>query len=365
VDSDPYALAHSGDGMDGYISTFTISPTSTANAPTCLTASVNSDVQIVLQWTASTTLVTGSLISMSVQRDDGNGMTTIATTSNTSPPYTDTTVVTSQTYDYQVASVNEGGVGAYSNIVTVTATSTASTTTSGGYGGKSNCDSNGFENNNSLRVYQVTYNIKTYEVQAYSPCGSVSAKMITPMQQSVLRLSLEPILLVDDIAIYSGFLDESEEKFKIAIQNKRHSFDETFYIHDKSIIKKYTGDTGYASEQQGTALPTVTSEQVTLSSVAMKSQSVQQIIPVENKKQIVDEKLVVEQIQYTPETIAEETIAEETIAEETIAEETIAEETIAEETMETTCGVGTKLVNGICKIIIPDETKFCFLFWCW
>ena len=37
----------------------------------------------------------GSLISMSVQLDDGNGMATIATTSNTSPPFTDTTVVTS------------------------------------------------------------------------------------------------------------------------------------------------------------------------------------------------------------------------------------------------------------------------------
>jgi len=60
-----------------------------------------------------------------------SGMATIATTSNTSPPYTDTTVVTLQTCDYQVASVNEGGVGAYSNMVTVTATPTASTTTSG------------------------------------------------------------------------------------------------------------------------------------------------------------------------------------------------------------------------------------------
>jgi hypothetical protein len=40
-------------------------------------------------------------------------------------------------------------------------------------------------------------------------------------------------------------------------------------------------------------------------------------------------------------------------------------EPIAKETMETTCGVGTKLLNGICKIIIPDETTFCFLFWCW
>jgi hypothetical protein len=95
VDSDTYALAYTGSTEDGCISTFTISPTSPANAPTSLTASVNSDVQIVLQWTASTTLGTGSLISMSVQSDDGSGMAIIATTSNTSPPYTDTTVVTS------------------------------------------------------------------------------------------------------------------------------------------------------------------------------------------------------------------------------------------------------------------------------
>jgi len=74
------------------------------------------------------------------------------------------------------------GVGAYYNIVTVTATTpTASTTTSGG--GKSNCDSNRFGNNNSLRVYPVMYDIETNEVQvyAYSTCGSVSAKMTTPM----------------------------------------------------------------------------------------------------------------------------------------------------------------------------------------
>jgi len=40
----------------------------------------------------------------------------------------------------------------------------------------------------------------------------------------------------------------------------------------------------------------------------MKSQSVRQIIPAENKKQIIDKKLVVEQIplvEYTPEPIVE------------------------------------------------------------
>ena len=220
----------------------------------------------------------------------------------------------------------------------------SASTTSGG-GGKNNCDSNGFGNNNSLRVYQVTYNIKTYEVQvqAYSTCGSVSAKMTTPMHQSILGLSTEQTLLDDRIAIYSGFLDESDEKFNISIQNKRHSFSETFYIHDKSIIKKYTGDTGYTSEQQGTALPTITSEQTTVvsePSVTQIVQTIEESIPIE--KQILDEPLEAPKLQsigYTPEPVAEE--------------------------IKPHCGVGTKLVDGICKIIKTDEPKFCFLFWCW
>ena len=137
-------------------------------------------------------------------------MATIATTSSTSLSYTDTTVVTSQTYDCQVASVNEAGVGAYSNIVNVTVTATPTTSTGGDEGRKNNYDSNRFENNNSLRVYGVNYNIETNEVQvqAYSTCGSVSAKMITLIQQSVLELSTEQTLLDDRIAIYLGFLNE-------------------------------------------------------------------------------------------------------------------------------------------------------------
>ena len=127
VDADGDGAGGSNRGAVNILYMVGISP---VNAPTSLTASVNSDVQIVLQWTASTTLGTCSLISMSVQRKDESGMATIATTSNTSPPYTDTTVVTSQTYGYQVASVNEDGVGSYSNIVT--ATPTAPTTTLGG-----------------------------------------------------------------------------------------------------------------------------------------------------------------------------------------------------------------------------------------
>ena len=154
------------------------------------------------------------------------------------------------------------------------------------------------------------YDIERNEVQVYtySTCGSVSAKMTTPMQQSVLGLSTEQTLLDDDLAIYFGFLDESEEKFNIVIQNKRHSFDETFYIHDKSIIKKYTGETGYTSEQQDTTLLAIVSHQVDVSSVIIKSQSVEQTITEENEKQIIVKTIVIDQIQYTPETISKETI---------------------------------------------------------
>ena len=113
------------------------------------------------------------------------------------------------------------------------------------------------------------------------------------MQQSVLGLSLDQTLLDDEIAIYSGFLDESKEKFNIVIQNKRYSFDETFYIHDKSIIKKYTRETVYTLEQQGTTLSAIVSQKVDASSVAIKSSSVEKIISEENEKQIINKKQIV------------------------------------------------------------------------
>ena len=213
-------------------------------------------------------------------------------------------------------------------------------------GGGNNCDSNGFGNNNSLRMYQVMYDVETNEVQvhAYSTCGSIQTKMTTPTGQSILGLSMEQPYLDDRIAIYSGFIDESDEKFNIVIQNKKQSFTETFYIHDKSIIKKYTGSTGYTSEQQGIALPTITSEQITVVSEPSVTQVVQTIdesIPIE--EQILDEPLETPQIQSI----------------------TYTHEPIVEEEIKPQCGVGTKLVDGICKIIKPDEPQFCFLFWCW
>ena len=132
--------------------------------------------------------------------------------------------------------------------------SSSTSATSSGGGGSDNCDSNGFGNNKSLRVYQVSYDINSYEVlvNAYSTCGSISAKMSTSNGQSILGLSTNQPFVDEKIIVYSGHLNELVDKFTILLENKRHSFDDTFYIHDKSILQKYLGTTGYTSEQQGT-----------------------------------------------------------------------------------------------------------------
>ncbi len=213
---------------------------------------------------------------------------------------------------------------------------------------KGNCDTHVLGNNSSLRIYEISYDVDTskVQVQAYSTCGSITAKISTPSGQSILGLSTDQPLIHSNVAVYSGFLDESDEKFNVSIQNKRDSFDETFYIYDKSISKQYSGDTGYTSQQQGTALPTVASKQTTVTSEPSITQIVQTIeepIVMETKKQIIDKTLETSKVQsigYTPEPVTDEEIKPK-------------------------CGVGTKLVDGICKIIKTDEPKFCFLFWCW
>jgi hypothetical protein len=237
------------------------------------------------------------------------------------------------TYYFRVAAVNSLGTGSFSSSSSVTVTS------SSGGGGNDNCDYNGFGSNNSLRVHQVSYDIDTYQVlvQAYSTCGSVSAKMTTPTQQSILGLSTEQPLLGNMITIYSGFLDESDEKFNISVQNKRDSFSETFYIYDKSIIKKYTGATGYTSQQQGTSLSTVTSEQtIILPETTIVSEPTVKITPE-----------IIEEIKNIP---TEPIIDEKSI---TPIEQTIA---YTPEPTSSTCGLGTFEKNGIC-VMDNDSIK--------
>jgi len=89
-----------------------------ANAPTNLAASstVNADIQ--LSWTASTDLGGGTLLDYELQRRTPPTTGTWITVSNpTTTSYLDTNVNTGTTYEYQVATNNEAGTGAYSSPV--------------------------------------------------------------------------------------------------------------------------------------------------------------------------------------------------------------------------------------------------------
>ena len=205
VDDDTYALAYAGDGDDGFIKTFTISA-------------------------------------------DGATITEVASLEH------DTTQATHNS----LISAPHGILLAYTGadddgfLQTFSITGTASSSSSGG--GSNSCDSNGiWGTSNSLRVYEVSYNAESYQVQvqAYSTCGGISAIMTASGQQNILSLSTDQPLLDQNIAIYSGYLDQSDESFRIMLENDRHSFDKIFYVQGESLNEKYTGTTGYTSEQQG------------------------------------------------------------------------------------------------------------------
>ena len=170
-----------------------------------------------------------------------------------------TTDTTANTITCAVTSLSPFGVG--------TSSSSSSSSSSSGGGGGGSCDLDGL-GNTSLRVYEVSYDVDTYKVlvQAYSTCGPIKAKITTLTGQSILGMSADQPLLDDNIIIYSIFLDESDKKFTLYLENKRVSFTDTFNINGKSILKSYTGDTGYTSMQEGTSLPVLTSEQTTTES---------------------------------------------------------------------------------------------------
>ena len=236
-----------------------------------------------------------------------------------------TTDTTANTVTCTVSSLSPFGIGGKNNNSTS--------------GGSDRCSSSHeFGKNKSLKVSQVSYDIESFEliVHAYSTCGSIIPKVFTSNNISILGLSVNQPLLDDLIVIYSTHLEESVERFKITIGNDRNSFTEVFYIYDKSIIKKYGGDTGYTSNQT-TALSEL--------SVNVLPPTIEESISVDNEK-LVEEKIP--SIEYTPEPIAEESIE--------YTPEPIAEESV--------CGVGAESVDGICKIIKSDESPACFLFWC-
>ena len=248
VDSETIALAYnqigSGEtGNEGFISTFdigiskpsrvgTISPTSSA----------------VLSWTAPTageSDITDYIIQYST---DDSSWITFSDGVGTGTTATVTGLTSGTTYYFRVAAVNSSGTGAFSS------SSSAAFNSSPGGGGSGNCDSRAFGLNKSLKVNQVSYDIETFElaVQAYSACGPILSKIFTSTEIGTLGLSMNQPLLDENIVIYSTYLEESDKKFRILLENDRNSFDETFYIYDKSIIKTYKGYSHYTSEQQGT-----------------------------------------------------------------------------------------------------------------
>ena len=231
-----------GTGNEGFISTFdigiskpsqvgTISPTSSAVLSWTAPAAGESDItDYIIQY--STDDSTWSTF------DDGVSTGTTATV---------TGLTSGTTYYFRVAAVNSSGTGDFSSSSSVTFVLT-------GGGGHGNCDSRAFGLNKSLKVNQVSYDIETFElaVQAYSSCGPITSKVFTSTELGTLGLSMNQPLLDENIVIYSTYLEESDKKFRILLENDRNSFDETFYIYDKSIIKTYKGYSHYTSEQQGT-----------------------------------------------------------------------------------------------------------------
>ena len=131
--------------------------------------------------------------------------------------------------------------------------STSSSSSSSSGGGKSSCDSNGFGMGQSLKIYRIKYDIETNDVEvlAYSTCGAINAKIVTAGTQKILGLSMDQPYLDEQKTVYNGKISPDDTKFTILVENKRDSFDETFYVTDSSIIREYGTGTGYTSEQQG------------------------------------------------------------------------------------------------------------------
>ena len=73
-----------------------------------------------------------------------------------------------------------------------------------------------------------------------------------------------------------------KKKFNILIQNKRNSFNETFYIHDKYIIKNTLEKLDIHYKNKVQLYPTIVSEQVAVFSFVIKFLSVEQTTTEEN-----------------------------------------------------------------------------------
>jgi len=271
----------------------------------------------------------------------------------------------------------------------VASPSSSSSSSSGGSSGDS-CNSKGFGIGKSLMVHEVSFSEESNVVtlKAQSTCGTINSKVMTSTGSQIMPLSLEQPYLDDNIVVYSTTLDDTIDDFTIMINNKKHTFDEKYYPHGSDLIKIYTGDTGYTSAQQGThQVSGYTSEQqgVVASTV---TDTIVDTIP-----ESVVEPVVESAPTYTPEPVIEEISeitkpAESLINEKPTASELPIEspqksddiqtvsytpepvaqytpEPVAQYTPEpvSTCGAGTELVNGFCKVIQKADVQPWWQFW--
>ena len=270
---------------------------------------------------------------------------------------------------------------------------TSSTSTSG-VGGGGNCDSKGFGTGKSLMVYNVDYSIDTHLVtlQAYSTCGTISASIITESGEQVMGLSMEQPLIDDNIVLYSAVLPEGIIDFTISLNNKKNTFDEKYYPHGSDLNQSYTGETRYTSAQQGTSETSgYTSEQHEIIADTVADATTNTVV--DTTSEIIDTVILPDVDTLVADKISETTLPIESVANEKI---TLSVESIITSTVESaqesanapapqyipeptaeyveepvtssqkdptsTCGEGTQLVNGFCKVIQKDVTPW-WQFW--
>ena len=298
VDSDTYALAYTGDV--GAISTFTLvnvldDPdtiaitdviTTTITTPTESTQAFSTSGNLSFNDATVTTTGSGSVtiekLNSNPESSSPSGTVVGSFFDITSTGTLSDRTVTLSYSDAEVSGVDESSLtinrfsgGTWSALTTTvdtsantatattpgfssfvlsgTSSSSSSSSSSSGGGHKTDCDSKGFGVGKSLKVYQISYDLESHrvEVHAYSTCGTISAEVITSNAKQLLGLLMDQPYLNEKIIVYSAYLDESVDSFTINLTNKRNTFSEKFFIHDKSILKTYSGTTGYTSEQQG------------------------------------------------------------------------------------------------------------------
>ena len=269
---------------------------------------------------------------------------------------------------------------------------------SSGVGGGGNCDSKGFGTGKSLMVYNVDYSVDTNLVtlQAYSTCGTISASITTDFGSQAMGLSMEQPLIDDNVVLYSTVLPEGITDFTISLNNKKNTFDEKYYPHGSDLNQSYTGETMYTSAQQGTDnVSGYTSQQheIIADDITDTTTSIVVDTTVDTSTEITDTVILSDADTLAADKISETTLPIESVANEKI---TLSVESIITSTVESaqessdasvpqytpeptaeyveepvtqsqkdstpTCGEGTQLVNGFCKVLQKDVKPW-WQFW--